>query len=887
MAAIIKKDDFFDPEIKKELDNINKSLKKLSDTLVKVATTGAELETQMKKNQNTYQDSQKNIEQVDDLVNDLSDSEKELIKIEKKTAEIIAKTKAEASKQNKEFERSKQVRAEQAKKIKEEIKLEKTETNSIARLRNENKKLREERDKINTSTEEGQARIKELNNLIDANNDKIKENSDSLSKQKQEIGDYSGGIKKAVSELDQMPGSLGSATQAGKGLLQTFKSILKNPIGLILTALVGTLTLVGKAFTGTRKGGLEFRKLASDLKSEWAGVKSGLAEVGDAIYDLVTGKRSLKEVNKDLLESDKINRENVESLRKLNREIIDLKDSFIDLEIAISEEVAKAETVAEVQRTIADDVTKSLKERREASLLAAKASEEAAKKQIELAQERLVIADAELKASELANKFDIDALNNRKDAYIGLLDAEKQYTLTVRENQRQRDEIRQDDYERQLDFIIDVADAQKTVNERIIADQSRSLEERKQILDVTRDLLNESFDQQLQLTSEQIGAEIDRNKLLQLNNKEIVQYLQSLGASDIVAGRILEITKERRFALQDLADAEVQLSEETRQKQIQDAENANEKIILGLKQRLLNGEISEEQFSQRLLQIQINYLQKSLVNLDLNSQEKLEIMKELADKQLELQDMVLEREEENNEKSIQLSMDRFGALTDLANNFFELGSTLNDREFQKLEEQKEAELNLVGDNADARQSIEEKFARKRRELEKKQAIQDKIQALFNAAINTAVSVTRVIWNPILAALVGAAGAVQIAAIASRPIPALKIGVKDFQGGMAVVSEEGRELVETPDHKFFLTPDKETLTYLPKGSNVYTNLETEEILSAKYQNDNIDLMIKEQKKTRLAILNQPRHNTLITSKGWRENVKKGNTIIEFIDKYFRG
>lgn len=78
------------------------------------------------------------------------------------------------------------------------------------------------------------------------------------------------------------------------------------------------------------------------------------------------------------------------------------------------------------------------------------------------------------------------------------------------------------------------------------------------------------------------------------------------------------------------------------------------------------------------------------------------------------------------------------------------------------------------------QMIDEETDRKKEELSRKQAAREKALAIFQAMANTAVGVTAAlkmgpIIGPILAAVVGALGAAQVAAIAATPLPGAERG----------------------------------------------------------------------------------------------------------------
>lgn len=99
-------------------------------------------------------------------------------------------------------------RKERIQAIKTEVDIERTNEGSINRLVAANKKLRTERDNINKSTVEGAARIKELNQQINANTNSISSNTDELIQNKMNVGNYKGALKDLKRELATLdPGS--------------------------------------------------------------------------------------------------------------------------------------------------------------------------------------------------------------------------------------------------------------------------------------------------------------------------------------------------------------------------------------------------------------------------------------------------------------------------------------------------------------------------------------------------------------------------------------------------------------------------------------------------------------------------------------------------------
>lgn len=86
---------------------------------------------------------------------------------------------------------------------------------------------------------------------------------------------------------------------------------------------------------------------------------------------------------------------------------------------------------------------------------------------------------------------------------------------------------------------------------------------------------------------------------------------------------------------------------------------------------------------------------------------------------------------------------------------------------------------------------DKEYDRQRREILTKQARADKAASIIQSLINTAVAVTKVIANPILAAIVGSLGAAQTAFIAAQPLPQYAEGTKFVERGK---NKKGRDTI---------------------------------------------------------------------------------------------
>jgi len=100
-----------------------------------------------------------------------------------------------------------------------------------------------------------------------------------------------------------------------------------------------------------------------------------------------------------------------------------------------------------------------------------------------------------------------------------------------------------------------------------------------------------------------------------------------------------------------------------------------------------------------------------------------------------------------------------------------------------LEKEKQRQLAIVGDNLQKREKIEKEFAVKKAQIEREQAVVNKVFTLFNIALNTAQAITKALPNYGLVALAAATGALQAAAVVATPLPA----IPQFEKGGKVIA----------------------------------------------------------------------------------------------------
>ena len=191
----------------------------------------------------------------------------------------------------------------------------------------------------------------------------------------------------------------------------------------------------------------------------------------------------------------------------------------------------------------------------------------------------------------------------------------------------------------------------------------------------------------------------------------------------------------------------------------------------------------------------------------------------------------LEEEQEANEEAYEAELERIESLQ-------ESGAIST--------EEAEARKRAAEDKTKAK---EEQIAKKKQELETKQARWDKANSIIQAGIATALAVTKALPDLVLAALVGAMGAAQIAVIASKQIPKYARGTDDHPGGLAIVGDGGRREGVVTGKGLFVTPDKPTLVDLPRHAQVIPDLSG--IVSAEGLRSDFGLLERQMREKREA------------------------------------
>ena len=213
---------------------------------------------------------------------------------------------------------------------------------------------------------------------------------------------------------------------------------------------------------------------------------------------------------------------------------------------------------------IADDTSKSYKEREEAMELAlaytrtdmaltVKLNEETRKKNA-LARDNAATEDDRAKAQATL----ISEANAGQQTLNALYADERSI-------QKDINELAQDKNEQQLDFYIDYTASITAINLKIANDEEAFWGDRENALARAVSLNKVAFKEQVENLEKVAKKSIDIKHIQGLQGKAQWAYIESLGLSEIMNNRLLEVVKEQLTVTNDLAEARKGMATDTHQ----------------------------------------------------------------------------------------------------------------------------------------------------------------------------------------------------------------------------------------------------------------------------------------------------------------------------------
>lgn len=274
--------------------------------------------------------------------------------------------------------------------------------------------------------------------------------------------------------------------------------------------------------------------------------------------------------------------------------------------------------------------------------------------------------------------------------------------------------------------------------------------------------------------------------------------------------------------------------------------------------------------------------------------------RETIDLELELQAMKDEIRKSELDKEKELAAQKkaireaeFNLSASFVNGLLQINSNAITKELYDLQQKQAYELQMAGDNADARAVIQNKYAKEEAALKTRQAKADKQAGLFNVAINTAQAVAKAIaispetFGLPFSAFALAQGAIQAGVIASKPIPKYKKGTKSVPGvdtgqdSILALLQPGEAVIPVAQNKKFAP----IISGIIDGTFDLKQMNYSEITKQAVVQQTESLGGKIDNLTR-TIKGLPIANVNIDKNGIRTFMKQGHSETEFTNRYFR-
>lgn len=648
-----------------------------------------------------------------------------------------------------------------------------------------------------------------------------------------EVLSFGGAATKAVSSV----GGLSSAM----GVLKV--AIASTGIGALVIALV---TLAAYFFK-TDEGATKLQGVMGALGAVFTKIIDAVLTLGSYLAKATSSTENLKQAFKDLgdfLVQNFINRlksvlvffeaiglamegKLVEATKKLADSQIQLIagiENGTDKLMAYGEEISKAaqqayelalefDAISDAERNFSIQLAKSQKEISQLIIQAKNRTlsekerialiDEASKKETELLQTSIELAERTAIAILKENQLKRDGTElSQKQAEVELKNI-----LKTGQALEQKGQLLDDDAKKEADAIAKIfklqqesGDLQERLQNRRDALIEQSIQKelaaiKKKITDqenlekqryVNREIGEKQLSDNIAKIQLQ-GLQTERSFLIK-HGKDVADINKSI--EDILVKQRQDADKEQLRVDKEYLDEKYRMEEEvlkagtTALKFYQtDQENLE-------KQRYLKGEINEETYQKELIAIQLDALNKMKDFYLENGRDTTDIDKQILDTQLKQKqdaykkDVDAKKQAEAQKRALEQESVQIG--TTIANGFFQLQKDNYTNDLNNLQAAKDKELAAVGDNKQAQDVINKKFAKQEADLKRKQAQTDKEQAIFNILIQTALNVVKALGTPPvpnipLGILAGTLGGAQLAFVAAKPLPKFNKGTKSVPG----------------------------------------------------------------------------------------------------------
>lgn len=730
---------------------------------------------------------------------------------------------------------------------------------------------------------------KKLLAVIDQQDKAVKELNESQGKFQDSVGNYD----KAKGSLQQLAPATTSAASGFMSMTKAALAFIATPIGLIIAGVAAALYALTAYFKSSEESQNRLAKITAVFSAILEQLMNVVEGVGEAIYDAFSDPKQAAEDLYNFFKDKFVNvftgmlelipnigkaigllfegkfqeasKVAFDAVAKVTLGVEGASDKIVNLITEtgklVDEGIAYGEKIAAYTAKIDKDERALIVERAETNLKVAKLREAAVKLEGEAKRKAIVesialekqlsekeVAYAKLRLSLAetkrdANGDDKEALKEVAEAQAAVYDAEKAaFDNTLKFNKQLESLNAKDDSaaKARADLAKRNADAEYEIEKLRIQrriDGAATIEERVQAQYALEELAGQHALEKDKLTDKEKEA-IEVQTALNIYNirKKGVEdktKLQEQEIKDYIAARQLELEGEVAV-IKDKANKGL-ITREQADASILEAKKANGILLI------------QETLDQQLKILEIE---------SLTAEERKKVEAEVEATKIKLIDATYEANKVKDEDEIAAAAKKLQAIQGIYQNFasavkdiIDIGSQKRiaaiDAEEKALDEQTKKELQAAGDNQAAKDAIQKQADAKHAVLERrridelrKQASFEKKQGIISAGIATALAVLNALSTvkpyplAVIAAIsAGIAGAAQIAAIASKPLPAYEHGTRSAIGGLSLVGEAGMEMLRSPSGAIGFTPNGPTVMDIASGTEVIPHDETMRRLAA--------------------------------------------------------
>jgi TP901 family phage tail tape measure protein len=362
--------------------------------------------------------------------------------------------------------------------------------------------------------------------------------------------------------------------------------------------------------------------------------------------------------------------------------------------------------------------------------------------------------------------------------------------------------------------------------------QEESIENERKFLEESYAITIASLDERIRLYSK----DSEEYKQLQITKMNTITSFNE--ASKKLDERAIQQEENKQKEIQKIRDREIQIDSKRievriQQERLLEAQKLNEIKLLQAQRKVDIQDVYDLQYSitSQAIQEEIalhQYSMDKLTEADLeyfdHKKAILQLEKALIDERTAYE---IEKEKEAQMARQQLIEQSFALTSSLANSFNSIAGNGTEKRIQEMEREKNFAITAAGDNKEAQVKIEQDFNRKVAKEKQRAALRDKMSALFEVGLQTALGIQKAVAaSPLtfglpFSAFVAASGVAQAAAIISKPIPQYAKGRNDGPAEYAELNERGPELLEKNGIFRMFNKGKRGIGFLQKGEKVHT------------------------------------------------------------------